>query len=291
MLLRFSMILRLSTLFLLLVFPPLQAKTITILASPYEENATHQYFVELLSFVLKKSETNYEPIEINILIEENITHERTLNLIKGEMIDLSWAGTSEELEKVLLPIRIPLLKGLLGSRVSIIHKRNLAVFENITEEKLQSLVACQGADWGDSDILEANDYKVLRVARFDLMFKMLNRARCDYFPRAIFEGYSELVIAKQTNPDLMMFDDVILQYKFPLYFFVHKNNKELAEQIEFGLKKSISDGSFINFMAENKLSAALFPLEKWKQKKIFALKNDFLPKLTPIADSSLWIDF
>jgi len=285
------MVLKLSTLFLLLVFAPLQAKTITILASPYEENATHQYFVDLLAFALKKSESDYEPIEIEILEEKNITHERTLNLIRAQMIDLSWAGTSEELEKVLLPIRIPLLKGLLGSRVSIIHKRNLAIFENITEEKLQSLVACQGTDWGDSDILEANDYKVLRVARFDLMFKMLNHDRCDYFPRAIFEGYSELAVAQKTNPDLMMFDDVILQYKFPLYFFVHNDNKELAEQIEFGLKKSISDGTFTKFMANNKMSEALFPLKKWKKKKVFVLKNTFLPKLTPLTDSSLWVDF
>ena len=160
---------------------PLKSHYLTILRNENTNSEEFRAYATKLSYLLFIEGTK------NIsLKEKNITHERTLNLIRAQMIDLSWAGTSEELEKVLLPIRIPLLKGLLGSRVSIIHKRNLAIFENITEEKLQSLVACQGTDWGDSDILEANDYKVLRVARFDLMFKMLNRARCDYFPRAIF---------------------------------------------------------------------------------------------------------
>lgn len=285
------MYLKLVALFLFLVITPIQAKTITILATPYAEDATHQYFVELLEFVLKKSEPEYQPTALKILKEEKITHERTLRLIRNGMIDLSWAGTSEELESVLLPIRIPLLKGLLGSRVSIIHKRNIDLFKSISKEKLQTLIACQGSDWGDSDILESNGYKVLRVARFDLMFKMLNRNRCDYFPRAIFEGYNEIKVAIKDHPDLVIFDDVILQYKFPLYFFVNKANKRLATQLEFGLKKSIEDNSFVKFMSENKLTSTLFPLDKWKDKTVIKLHNTFLPKSTPLLDESLWIDF
>lgn len=284
------MYLKLIALILFLVIAPTNAKTVTILATPYVEDATHQYFVELIDFVLKKAEPEYQATAIRLLKEKITTHENTLRLIRNEMIDLSWAGTSDDLESVLLPIRIPLLKGLLGKRVSIIHKRNLELFKDLSENKLKSLVACQGADWGDSDILESNGYKVLRVARFDLMFKMLNRNRCDYFPRAIFEGYNEIDVAIEEHPDLVMFDDVILQYKFPLYFFVHKNNTELAAQLEWGLKKSIDDNSFIEFMAENKLTSALFPLSKWKNKKVIELKNPYLPKSTPLADKSLWIE-
>lgn len=284
------MLIRLLTFILLLSFVSVHAQSITILASPYEEDATHHYFVELLQFVLKKSTPEYSLPTLKILEEKQITHEKTLQLIRNNLIDLSWAGTSENLEKSLLPIRIPLLKGLLGNRVSIIHKKHLHKFENISENDFKNLVACQGSDWGDSDILEANNYKVLRITRFDLMFKMLNGNRCDYFPRAIFEGYNELAVAQKKYPDLVMFDSVILQYKFPLYFFVHAENTELANQLKLGLKKSNKNGSLIQFMKDNQLTASLFPLSKWSNKRVFHLNNPFLPALTPLSESGLWLE-
>lgn len=284
------MFLRLFTFFLLLASPITQAKSVSILASPYVEDATHHYFVELLRFVIEKSQPEYSPLGINIIKENNVTHEITLHFIRDNLIDLSWAGTSNKLEEELLPIKIPLLKGLLGNRLSIIHKKNLTKFQNITKEQLQNLVACQGNDWGDTDILEANKFSVIRVERFDLMFKMLNRDRCDYFPRAIFEGYNELKVAQKLYPDLMIFDDLILHYKFPLYFFVNKENTQLAEQLTFGLEKAIEDGSFLEFMKNNELTSSLFPLSKWKDKKVFNLPNPFLPKSTPFDNKSLWIE-
>ena len=121
-----------------------------------------------------------------------------------------------------MPIRIPLFKGLLGYRVSLIHKSNYEKFVGIGKKELQALIACQGQHWPDSDILEDNQFQVARVVRFDSMFKMLNQGRCDYFPRSIFEGYAELLSAQQLYPDLMMFDEVILQYDFPMYYFVNQ---------------------------------------------------------------------
>ncbi len=218
----------------------LDTHIIKVLASPYEEDVTNKYFIELLDFTLKKSEPEYPQAIIEVIKEEEesqANHSRTLHFIRHNVISVSWAGTDKRLEEELTPIRIPLLMGLLGNRVSIIHKKNLDKFTDITQSQLQELVACQGQDWGDTDILEANNFKVIRVARFDLMFKMLNQHRCDYFPRAIFEGYNELAVAQKQYPDLVMFDDVILEYKFPLYYFVHKENTALATQLTFGLKK------------------------------------------------------
>lgn len=280
-----------SFIFLCFLFSTsLQAKSITILDSPYVEDATHQYFVDLLRFVINKSQPEFEPVDLLILKEKNITHEITLHFIREGLIDLSWAGTSIELEKELLPVKIPLLQGLLGNRIFIIHKNKFSKFQNITKEELQNLVACQGADWGDTDILEANKFSVIRVARFDLMFKMLNKGRCDYFPRAIYEGYNELKVAQEKYPDLIMFDKVILHYKFPLYFFVNKENEQLADQLAFGLRRSIKDGSFITFMKNNALTSSLFPLSKWKNKKVLKLDNPFLPALTPLDEKSFWIN-
>ncbi|WP_286233886.1 hypothetical protein [Thalassotalea sediminis] len=264
--------------------------TISIIDTPYEENTSHQYFVDLVSFIIEKARPEFPHADIELYYEENNTHERTLNLIRSGMLDLSWAGTTKKLEDTLRPIRIPLLGGLLGYRVSIIRKEDKAKFINANEEQIKNMVACQGAVWGDSDILEDNGFSVMRISRFDLMFKMLARGRCDYFPRAIFEGYEEVKAARVKYPELIVLDDVLLHYRFPLYFFVANKNTTLAEQLTLGLNKAIEDGSFRTFIREHPLTKHVFPLYKWQSKRVITLENRFLPDETPLLKDDYWID-
>lgn len=274
----------------LLAFPvSANDSRIAIIDTPYEENVNHQYFVDLVTFLLETSREKYGEATIDLYYEENNTHKKTLNLIRNGLLDLSWAGTTKDLERKLLPIRIPLLGGLLGYRVSIIRKDDHDKFSQASIEQLKSMIACQGSIWGDSDILEDNGYDVMRISRFDLMFKMLAHGRCDYFPRAIFEGYNELQAATKKYPELMIFDDKILHYQFPLYFFVEKKNVVLAERIRYALNKAIDKGSFTRFMQRHPLTEAIFPINKWSNKHIIRLHNRFLPTETPIKQSKYWI--
>jgi len=268
---------------------PTMSNTIKVLAAQSIEDVSHGYFIELLTLTLIKSVPKYPAKVVQVLGEGEITHGRTLRLLGDNVVDVFWSGTNTQRERDLLPIRIPLFKGLLGYRVSLIHKSNYEKFVGIGKKELQALIACQGQHWPDSDILEDNQFQVARVVRFDSMFKMLNQGRCDYFPRSIFEGYAELLSAQQLYPDLMMFDEVILQYDFPMYYFVNQDNLELAKQIEYGFKQANADGSLQALMARHIVSKQLFPLSQWKNKQYIHLFNNDLPELTPINDSALWI--
>jgi hypothetical protein len=272
----------------MLAFPVL-SNTVSVLAPQSLEDVSHGYFIELLSLILAKSTPKYPVKTVEVLSEGEITHGRTLRLLSSDLIDVFWSGTNIQREKDLLPIRIPIFKGLLGYRVLLIHKSNHKKFIGITKGELQSLVACQGEHWPDSDIFEANHFRVARIARFDLMFKILNQRRCDYFPRSIFEGYAELLSAQRLYPDLMMFDDVILQYDFPMYYFVNRENSELAEQIEYGFNQANSDGSLQELMSRHVVTRGLFPLSQWQNKQYIHLFNNDLPPLTPINDNKLWL--
>lgn len=51
----------------------------------------------------------------------------------------------------MLPVRIPLLKGLMGCRISIINKKNRKKFAKIKSvEELKKLTALQGHDYFDT---------------------------------------------------------------------------------------------------------------------------------------------
>lgn len=268
-----------------------QPSSINIIGMQSPEDVSHNYFVELIELALTKSQKKYGMKKLTIIDIDSSTHGRSLHLLDEKYIDMFWTGTNNQREKDFLPVRIPIFQGLLGYRISIIHKDNQKLFANIMKqpEQLKSLIACQGDHWTDSDILEDNGYLVSRTARFDLMFKMLAYKRCDYFPRAIFEGYGELAVAQKKHPDLVIFDNLLIHYPFPMYFFFHKEDASLAEQIEYGLLQAINDGSFKELMQKHPISKGLFPLKQWQKNKVISLKNNFLPINTPIDNPKFWL--
>ncbi len=264
---------------------------IRVVGQQSEEDLGHEYFTQLIKLAVSASTPKYQHKSISIYKLTHTTQGRTVNLLERDVLDVIWTGTNQVRESKFIPIRIPLFMGMLGYRVSLIHQDNYAKFAALldTPEKLKSLTACQGEHWPDSDILEDNGFNVSRIVNLSSMFKMLAYKRCDYFPRAIFEGYSELDIVKKQFPDLVMFDDLVLHYPFAIYFFVNKNKPELAQQLEYGLRELIKDGRFFELMKKHPFSSKIFPLEKWQDKKFLHLRNLELSENTMLENPELWL--
>lgn len=254
------------------------------------EEVNHDYCVELLKIALKNTEREYGKTKISS-IDMQLSQGRSLDeLSKGKLIDIDWGATSIEREKSLLPIKIPIFKGLLGYRVPVIDKKNLSQFEKIKSvEEFKKMTVVQGTSWPDTEILEYSGFNVLKTAKFENMYSILESGRADYFLRSICEAYGEVNV--RGNENLIVYDKIIIEYKLPMYFFVNKNSKKLAKRIEKGLLIAINNGEFLEFMKKNSLTKAVFPLEKYKNSLIFKLKNPILPKDAPIKDKKLWINF
>jgi len=217
---------------------------------------------------------------------------RGMRLLNQGTLDLIAAGPTKDREALYHPIRIPLYMGLLGYRVLVIRKDRYQEFAEIrTPEQLKKLVACQAIHWPDSDILEANEYRVMRVLKLESMFTMVINGRCDYFPRAITEGYSEVKAFSDMadSDELMVFDDIILKYKFPFYFFTGKENKKIANMMTLGLTKAVTDGSLLKLMENHPATHHLFPLTQWQHKQFFYLFNPLLSQSTPLNNAPLWL--
>ncbi|WP_415911476.1 substrate-binding periplasmic protein [Neptuniibacter sp. QD37_11] len=211
-------------------------------------------------------------------------------LKRGKIIDVYWAGTSIDREEEFTAIRIPLLKGLLGYRLSIIREDSKSKFQSIKHLKdLRRYTACQGRHWPDSYILESAGIEVRRGPIYELMFGQLAAGRCDFFPRGIHEGGPELMARREKYPNLRLFSDTIVYYPFPMYFFVRKGNIELAERLELGLERAIDSGEFDLLLEKHPITSTLFPLTQWGEKNIIAISNPLLPRDTPIKNSRYWI--
>jgi len=253
-----------------------------------EEDMIHQYIIDLLSIVLNDDESHVKTL-IQPVQTPEVTQQRNFHLLRKELIDVYWAGTDKQREQDYIPIRVPIFGNLLGYRVSLIHKDNLINFSRIsTLDQLKKYTACQLKHWPDYKILKANGIVVHNSARFELMFKMLAKKRCDYFPRSIFEGYSEFRAAKEKYPNIAIVDNFVLQYDFPLYFFVNSKNQSLATKIEQGLIRLNEQGKLMQLQIAHLKKEKL--LSKFSKNKahLIKLKNPYLPKTPAIIDNNLW---
>ncbi|WP_415901720.1 substrate-binding periplasmic protein [Neptuniibacter sp. QD29_5] len=252
-------------------------------------DVSHNYFVTLLQLMLDNTSSEYGKSKVAHVVRME-QGRAFYELKRGEIIDVYWAGTSINREEEYTAIRIPLLKGLLGYRLSIIREDSKTKFQAIKKlEDLRKYTACQGRHWPDSDILESAGINVRRGPIYELMFGQLAAGRCDFFPRGIHEGGPEFLARREKYPNLRLFSDTIVYYPFPMYFFVRKGNLKLAKRLELGLERAIDSGEFDQLLKKHPITSTLFPLTQWGEKNIIAISNPLLPRDTPINNSRYWM--
>jgi hypothetical protein len=199
-----------------------------------------------------------------------------------------WTMTDIDRESRLLPIRIPLLKGLLGYRICIVNKGDEEKFSKVKSLQdfiKQGFTVGQGHDWPDTKILRANGISVVESTSYNGLFHMLTAKRFDCFARGTNEPWNEL--ANQADKNLAIDRHIAFFYRAPLYYFVNSKQVKLAERIEKGLRAVIADGSF-NKLFQNHHQKAL---EKagLDARTIIKLDNPLMPPKTPIKEEALWL--
>lgn len=200
-------------------------------------------------------------------------------------VDLMWSMTDQEREDKLLPVRIPLDLGLIGYRLPMVRANDLERWQSVRElAQLRPLVAGQGHDWPDVQILRSNGLSVSTSSRYDTLFDMLRAGRIDYFPRSVLEIDDEM--KSPLAKGLVIEPRLLLHYVAASYLFVRPDRPELAADLQRGLEAASQDGSFQRlFMAYH---APMIERHRLKQRVVISLDNPTLPRLTPLDRKPLW---
>ena len=244
--------------------------------------------VELLTLALDKTTAQYGPYELHPAKDAMTERRAAKELIDNTgVVTVIWSSTSTEKETLMLPVRIPLRKGLMGYRINLTHKNNLETIQASNNSKqLTGMVVGQGLGWGDVAVYEANGFKVATSPLYESIFHMLNRGRFELFPRGINEIFDEYAQHKAILPDIVIEPNISFYYPWPYYFFCNRNNPQLAARLESGLKQMIDDGSFqALFLRYNQEDIQKARLD---ERRLYVLENPMLPKETPLNDRKLW---
>lgn len=254
-----------------------------------EEENRDAYFIELLDQALTETEATHGPYELRQAPVQMTQSRAFQEMGAGRYIDVVWSMATREREEAFRPIRIPLLKGLLGLRVPVVpagERDRLAGVRSV--EALRRYRAGQGHDWPDVTILEANRLPVTAAPGYQSLFRMLEKGRVDYVPRGVPEIWAEQVVYERH--DLVVGEGPLIAYRAPIYFFVAPGNAALAERIETGLRRAIADGSFDSAFRRHPANVRAIDRMLAEDRPIVWLENPTLHPATPSARSSLWFD-
>ena len=277
--------LRLVPLLLLSLLTPLQAAESGVMYYPrgsQGEEFRPGYALALLRLALDKSTSplRLEPSPFSMEQERAL-----VDLAHGERLDVVWSMTSLEREQRLLPVRIPLDKGLFGWRIALLPKSHAQRLKHVRSlDDLRQFSAGQGHDWPDSDILRSHGLAVRVSGSYASLFRMLRAQRFDYFPRSVIELWDELEHAH--GEQLVADPYVVLHYPTAMYFFFSRSRPDLAETVRQGLEKALADGSFERLFQAH--FATALQRARLEQRRVITLNNPLLPKATPLQRRELW---
>lgn len=263
-------------------------KTIVRIAPPGTPNLTHEYFQTLLEMALRNTVDEFGEFEIHHAATHYLQSEAANYLRRGKEVDVIWVMTSQKQEAQLAPIRIPLFKGLLGYRVPVVQSKNHDIFAHVSGfAELMSFTAGQGIDWPDTEIMAYNGLTVVGISHYADIYTLLVNGKIDYYPRGIIEVWKEL---ESVAPEGVTVDPyILLQYRAPLYFFVHPDNHVLIERLTKGLLLAIERGEFDEwFYAFFRVDDILNRLNI-ANRKIILIENPQLTPMTP-TDEKFWLD-
>jgi len=243
------------------------------------------YFTKSLSLALSYAPQKKYQIKF---INYDVPKLRALKLITNhEGIDVTSAGATVSGKDMVNPIKIPLLKGLLGWRVPLILKKNKDLFlTKKTEVEFKKLIAGQLYTWSDTKILESNGITVVKGSQYLGLFTMLEKERFDYFPRSMLEVENEY--QKFKHKGITIDANIILHYPTAYYFYVSKDNVELHTDIKNGLESAIADGSF-NKLFNQYFEKTITNINLHKR-RLYRLENPELPNDVPVNRKELWLD-
>jgi hypothetical protein len=248
-----------------------------------------RYTLHLLTAALDASSARFGPYLLRTTTL-GMERDRLLReMMHGQLVNLSAQITSPEWERELLPIRIPVDKGLAGYRVSLIDGRRQAQFSAIrTIEQLKRVALGAGRQWSSATVFQRAGFAVVLGSTTAGLHGMLAVDRFQHFPRGMEEALYEREQYIHSFPHLALEQSFAIHMPLPRYFFVSPGQPRLAERLEYGLRALLADGRFDRIFHD--FYDSVIEQIGLRKRRVFRLDNPTLSPQTPLGHKAYWYD-
>jgi len=267
--------------------PAVDVYTIDIQSS---KTAYSQHYIDyLLTAVLDASADRYGAYRLQTSPIRMERDRLLAEMRKGELVNLSAQVTSAEWERELLPIRIPIDKGLSGYRIALIDSHRQRDFSALrTLEQLKAIPMGAGRQWSSTAVFRQAGFNVVPGNSTDGLHGMLAAGRFRYFPRSVDEAVFEQSAYVGAFPALAVETSMVVYFPLPRYFFVPPGQPRLAQRLEYGLNRLIAAGRFEQIF--HRFYDGLIEQTGLRRRRVFRIVNPNLSPATPLDRKSYWYD-
>ncbi len=246
-----------------------------------------RYFHDLLQYILEHTEDSFGACTLEYTSNPHVRLPALMGTEDFRGVDVFWGETSRERETQLLPVRIPLTKGLATYRLLLIRPEDQARFSDIeTFNDFGSLRVGGDPRWPISRAFQAQGFDIVSARNFESRFRMLQAGRFDFLVRNASEVLAELDAYKDMN--IVLERDLVFVYLAPYYFFVDPRFPQLAERLATGLEAMHASGAFdARFFAYPTIRDALAQLNL-NQRRPILIPHPDMPDQTPYQTRNYW---
>lgn len=260
---------------------------------PPESPLDQRYDFEwrILEAALQRTRAEYGPYAITAA--EFMTERRQVHELAADSGRLSilFLGTSPEMERLLLPVRIPVDLNLQGYCVLLIRDGDQPRFAAVRDRQdLRQYSIGLGLGWIDVDIVRSNGLQVVTGSSYDGLFDMLAHGRFDGLLRSAVEVLDEYAERRTSLPGLAIEDHLLIYYPMPMYFWFARTpeGRRLAERVERGMHAMLADGSYQRIFSQFQ-DWKITRLHLW-DRRIIRLDNPLLDPRLHLRDQQHWFN-
>ncbi|WP_159664929.1 transporter substrate-binding domain-containing protein [Andreprevotia sp. IGB-42] len=262
---------------------PVWAETIIYPRHQAQHDPQLAYTLAVLQLAIQKSGKPYTLKQAGlVMVQSRVIQEIASNT---GSVDIVWTATDTDREALLLPVRIPIDRGLIGWRIALVQASRADLLGKVrTRQDLRQYKAGQMHDWPDTRILRDSGLLVETTSSYETLFQQLAIGRLDYFPRSVLEVAAELA----SHPDLHLVMDryLVIEYPSAFYFFVGRARPQLAADLTRGLETAVRDGSLEKLFQQH--FGAMLQQLNLAQRRHIVLENAWLPASVPLNRPELW---
>lgn len=235
----------------------------------------YQYTYDLLQLVIDATKADFgeASLQVSDLIMSRNRIFRALQ--EGETINVIAEASNLQWNKQLIPIKIPIRKGIQGFRIFIIKKENVSRLAQITSlAQLTALDTGSGSQWSTKVAMQQAGFKIIESNQYDSLFNMLLKGRFITFGRGVNEVFQEVEQFNQQYPDLVVDESIMLHIPLATYYYVSPNKPRLAQRIQIGLQRIIDNGQFDQLFYQRHCDFLI--KSKLNQRLVFKIDNPFI---------------
>ena len=238
-----------------------------------------RYSYDLLDAALHRSVTRYGRYKVTPVATEMSPARVRKEVLKGELINVVVRPPgNQEMDEGLIPIDIPLEKGLFGYRLPFIRSADQTQLDHVRDiAGLRQLRLGTAEQYTAKRVYQHNGIEVVTAKDYASLLLMLEHGRLDMLPLGINWVLAELDYDhfKNMYKTLAIEHHLLIHYPFAHYAYVSKSSPRLAERIGYGLQEMQGDGSF-DRLFDKRFASTLADL-RFHQRTIIELENPFLP--------------